>query len=357
MLARGPWPPASAVLALIGVTVDPDFGAASAEVQDHARFERSPGSHGGPGRRGALSAHPSSPEPKASRPKTTVVTLQEKRDRGEAIAMATASDYPTAQALEAAGLDAVLVGDSLAMVVLGHPDTLSVTMDEMLHHARAVSRGASSPLCVGDLPFMSYQASLEQAIRNAGRYLQEAGMDAVKLEGGRPFTDTVRGIVRAGIPVMGHLGLTPQSVKGLGGFKTQGRTAESARAILDDALALEDAGCFALVIEAVPERLATFITERVRIPTIGIGAGPGTSGQVLVTHDLLGLTGGPGPKFVKRYADLRSATVEALAAYRDEVKARAFPTREHTYAMPEEEWQGFLAGLPPAGRRGRLEVR
>jgi 3-methyl-2-oxobutanoate hydroxymethyltransferase len=243
------------------------------------------------------------------------------------------------------------------MVALGHPDTLSVTMDEMLHHARAVSRGARAPLLVGDLPFMSYQVSLEDAIRNAGRFLQEAGMDAVKLEGGRPVADTVRGIVGAGIPVMGHLGLTPQSVKELGGFKVQGRTGAAAKVLLEDALALEDAGCFAVVIEAVPERLAAFITERVRIPTIGIGAGAGTSGQVLVTHDLLGFDAGFTPKFAKRYAELHADVARALASYRDEVKARVFPAREHTYAMPDDEWQAFLASLPPAGRRGRLKVR
>jgi 3-methyl-2-oxobutanoate hydroxymethyltransferase len=303
-----------------------------------------------------VSARPAAPE-SGPRPKTTVVTFQEKRDRGEPIAMATAHDYPTARALEAAGLDAILVGDSLAMVALGHPDTLSVTMDEMLHHARAVSRGARTPLLIGDLPFMSYQASLEQAVRNAGRFLQEAGMDAVKLEGGRPFADTVRAIVRAGIPVMGHLGLTPQSVKELGGFRVQGRTAASAKIILEDALALEDAGCFAVVLEAVPERLARFVTERLRIPTIGIGAGPGTSGQVLVTHDLLGFFEGFTPKFAKRYANLSETIGAALAAYRDEVKTRAFPAREHSYALPDEEWQAFLASLPHTGRRGRLKVR
>jgi 3-methyl-2-oxobutanoate hydroxymethyltransferase len=309
-----------------------------------------------------LGAQPASAQPPQAdqarpRPKTTVLTFQEKRDRGQALSMATAYDFPTARALEAAGLDGILVGDSLAMVALGHPDTLAVTMDEMLHHARAVSRGARTPLLVGDLPFMSYQASLEQAIRNAGRFLQEAAMDAVKLEGGRTVADTVRGIVRAGIPVMGHLGLTPQSVKGLGGFRVQGRTAEAARALLDDALALEDAGCFALVIEAVPDRLAAFLTERVRIPTLGIGAGAGTSGQILVTHDLLGLSDQPGPRFVKRYASLHEEVARALGAYRAEVEARAFPTAAHTYAMPDDEWQAFLASLPAAGRGGRLEAR
>jgi 3-methyl-2-oxobutanoate hydroxymethyltransferase len=304
-----------------------------------------------------MSARPAAPEQGHPKPKTTVLTFQEKHDRGEAIAMATAHDHPTARALEAAGIDGILVGDSLAMVALGHPDTLSVTMDEMLHHARAVSRGARTPLLVGDLPFMSYQASVEHAIRNAGRFLQEAGMDAVKLEGGRPVAESVRGITSAGIPVMGHLGLTPQSVKELGGFKVQGRTAASAKTLLEDALALEDAGCFALVIEAVPAQLAAFVAERLHIPTIGIGAGAGTSGQVLVSHDLLGVSDGFTPKFAKRYAELHVEVARALAAYRDEVKARAFPAPEHTYAMPDEEWAAFLASLPAAGRRGRLKAR
>ena len=303
-----------------------------------------------------MSARPTA-QKSGPRPKTTILTLQEKRQRGEPIAMLTAHDYPTARALEEAEIDAILVGDSLAMVALGHPDTLSVTMDKMLHHARAVSRGARTPLLIGDMPFMSYQASLEHAVRNAGRFLQEAGMDAVKLEGGRPFADTVRGIVRAGVPVMGHLGLTPQSVKELGGFRVQARTAAAAKTLLEDALALEDAGCFAVVLEAIPERLGSFITERLHIPTIGIGAGPGTSGQVLVTHDLLGFSFGSTPKFAKQYANLGESISAALAAYRDDVRAHAFPARENTYAMPDEEWQGFLASLPPAGRRGRLKVR
>jgi 3-methyl-2-oxobutanoate hydroxymethyltransferase len=293
----------------------------------------------------------------APRPKVTVHTLQEKRDRGERITMLTAHDYPGARALEAAGVDAILVGDSLAMVALGHPDTLSVTMDEMLHHARAVSRGARTPLLVGDLPFMSYQPSLENGVRNAGRFLQEAGMDAVKFEGGRDFADTARAIVRAGIPVMGHIGLTPQSVKELGGFRVQGRTAEAARALLDDALALEDAGCFAIVLEAMPDRLGGFITERLRVPTIGIGAGAGTSGQVLVTHDLLGYYDGHTPKFAKRYAELFDTIGSALAAWRADVEGGPFPAREQTYAMPEEEWKAFLASLPSGGRGGRLKVR
>jgi 3-methyl-2-oxobutanoate hydroxymethyltransferase len=279
-------------------------------------------------------------------PKTTVLTLQEKRRQGQPITTLTAHDYPTARALEAAGVDAILVGDSLAMVALGHSDTLSVTMDEMLHHARAVSRGARTPLLIGDMPFMSYQASTDDAVRNAGRFLQEAGMDAVKLEGGQPFADTVRAIVRAGIPVQGHIGLRPQSVKELGGFRVQGRTAGAARGLLEDAHALEDAGCFSIVLEAVPERLATYITEEVQVPTIGIGAGAGTSGQVLVTADVLGLYDELAPRFARRYASLGETIAGALRAFREDVEARTFPAREHTYAMPPEEWDAFFSSLP-----------
>jgi 3-methyl-2-oxobutanoate hydroxymethyltransferase len=279
----------------------------------------------------------------ATRAKTTVLTLAEKHRRGEPITMLTAYDYPTARAVDAAGIDAILVGDSLAMVVLGHPNTLAVTMDEMLHHARAVSRGASSALLIGDMPFMSYQAELAEAVRNAGRFLQEAGMDAVKLEGGRTVVGTIQAIVRAGIPVQGHIGLTPQSLNALGGWRVQGRTAAAAKAVLDDALALQDAGCFSIVLESVPYRLAALVTERLSVPTIGIGAGSATSGQVLVIHDMLGLYDRFTPKFAKRYAELAQAQAAAIAAYKAEVESRAFPTREHSYAIPEEEWQGFLA--------------
>jgi 3-methyl-2-oxobutanoate hydroxymethyltransferase len=294
----------------------------------------------------------------ASRPKTTAVTLQEKRDRGEPIAMITAYDYPTARIADAAGFDAILVGDSLAMVVLGHPNTLSVSMDEMLHHARAVSRGATGALLVGDLPFMSYQASREDAVRNAGRFLQEGGMDAVKMEGGRPFVEAVQAIVRSGIPVQGHIGLTPQSVKALGGFRVQGRTADAAHALIEDAVALEDAGCFSIVLESVPDRLGKLITERLSIPTIGIGAGPATSGQVLVLHDVVGMFEGFTPRFARRYAELGASMGEALRAFRADIASRAFPAREQSYSMPEEEWQALLATLDrrlpgPRGRRPR----
>jgi len=289
-----------------------------------------------------MSARTAEP-PRDERPKTTVLTFRDKHRRGEPLSLVTAYDFPTARAVDEAGVDGILVGDSLAMVVLGHPNTLSVTMDEMLHHARAVSRGARGALLIGDLPFLSYQADEAEAVRNAGRFLAESGMDAVKLEGGKAFVSTIRAIVRAGIPVQGHIGLTPQSVNALGGYKVQGKTAESARDLLDDALALEDAGCTSIVLESLPDRLATYITERLTIPTIGIGAGVGTSGQVLVAHDLLGMFERFTPRFVKRYAELGTAMREAFAAYRKDVEARAFPGPEHSYTMTDEEWKAFQA--------------
>lgn len=300
-----------------------------------------------------MSARPEERTPSPSqRPKTTVLGFAEKRKKGEKLSMLTAYDYPTAKLVDEAGMDAILVGDSLAMVVLGHPNTLAVTLDEMLHHARAVSRGSRHALLIGDLPFMSYQADTKEAVRSAGRFLQEAGMDAVKLEGGRNYVETVRAIVRAGIPVQGHIGLTPQSVNLLGGFRVQGRTAEAAQGLLEDALALEEAGCFSVVLESVPQRLATYITERLSIPTIGIGAGPGTSGQVLVLHDVMGLYDRLAPKFAKRYVDLATPLREAAEAYRAEVEQGAFPSREHTYAMPDEEWNAFQERV--GNRRGPL---
>ena len=282
------------------------------------------------------------PRPAEGVSKTTIHTLRDKRRRGEAISMVTAYDFPTARAAQEAGVDAILVGDSLAMVVLGHPNTLTVTMEEMLHHARAVARGAQRPLLVGDMPFLSYQADAAEAVRNAGHFLQ-AGMDAIKLEGGREYAATAAAIVRAGIPVQGHIGLTPQSVNALGGYKVQGKTAESARELLDDALALEEAGCSSIVLESLPDRLAAYITDRLTIPTIGIGAGPGTSGQVLVLHDLLGLFDSFTPRFVKRYAELGTAMKEAFTAYRQDVEAHAFPGPEHSYTMTDEEWKAFQA--------------
>ncbi len=271
--------------------------------------------------------------------KMTIPDFRRKKERGEPITMLTGYDYSTALALEKAGIDAILVGDSLGMVVLGYENTLPVTMDEMIHHCRAVARGAGSAVLIGDMPFMSYQVSVEDAVRNAGRLLQVGGMDAVKLEGGRERLDAIRAIIGAGIPVMGHLGLTPQSVHALGGFRPQGRTTEAARHILEDALYLEEAGCFSLVLESIPARLAELISKRLFIPTIGIGAGVGCDGQVLVVHDLLGLFDRFTPKFVKQYADLQVEMQRAFGEYIADVMARRFPAQEHTVDMPDEEWE------------------
>jgi 3-methyl-2-oxobutanoate hydroxymethyltransferase len=277
--------------------------------------------------------------------KVTTRTLLLKKQRGEPVTMLTAYDYPTALAVDQAGIDAILVGDSLGMVVLGYENTLPVTMADMLHHCRAVARGAQYALLIGDLPFMSYQVSVQQAVRNAGRFLQEAGMDAVKLEGGRERADAIRAIVAAGIPVQGHLGLTPQSVHQLGGFRSQGRTAAAARRLLEDALLLQEAGCFSLVFESIPARLAALIPQRLEIPTIGIGAGAGCDGQVLVTHDLLGLFDRFVPRFVKQYADLHGEIARALNAYRADVESGLFPASEHTVEMPDEEWEALLEAI------------
>jgi 3-methyl-2-oxobutanoate hydroxymethyltransferase len=267
-------------------------------------------------------------------------TLQGKKQRGEAITMLTAYDYASAMLLDQAGLDSILVGDSLGMVVLGYKNTLPVTMEDMLHHCKAVARGAKHPLLIGDMPFMSYQSSVSQAVRNAGRFLQEGGMDAVKLEGGRERRKAIRAIVAAGIPVMGHIGLTPQSVNLFGGFRPQGKTAEAAARLLEDALILQEAGCFGLVLESVPARLAQVISERLEIATIGIGAGAGCDGQVLVQHDLLGLFERT-PKFARQFAHLRADLLTAFAAYITDVQSRSFPAAEHTTEMAEEEWEKF----------------
>jgi 3-methyl-2-oxobutanoate hydroxymethyltransferase len=288
-----------------------------------------------------ISTIPSQRSSSSSRQKVTTLTFRQKKARREPITMLTAYDYPTALALDKAGIDCILVGDSLAMVVLGYENTLPVTMEEMLHHARAVSRGAKSPLLIGDMPFMSYQVSVEEAVRNAGRFLQQGGMDAIKLEGGRERADAVRAIVGAGIPVMGHLGLTPQSVHQFGGFRAQGKTASAAKRLLEDARILEEAGAFSLVLESVPARLAEHISKQVSIPTIGIGAGAGCDGQVLVTHDLLGLFDRFTPKFVKKYADLQAGMNKALIEYIDDVETRRFPTQEHTVEMTDDEWEIF----------------
>ncbi len=280
-----------------------------------------------------------------SRKKFTVLDLAAKKRRSEPITMLTAYDYTGALLVDAAGIDMILVGDSLGMTVMGLDSTVPVTMDEMLHHCRAVARGAIYAHLVGDLPFMSYQADKSEAIRNAGRFLKEGHVDSVKLEGGRDMAKTIRAIVRAGVPVMGHIGLTPQSVSKLGGFRTQGRTAAAARQLVDDALALEDAGCYALVLEAVPAPVATAITERLSIATIGIGAGPGCDGQVLVFHDVLGLYDKVQPRFVKEYARLKEPIIEAFASYRDEVTARTFPTDAHSFMMNADELESFNQSL------------
>ncbi len=277
-----------------------------------------------------------------TRKKVTTLTFRQKKERVEPITMLTAYDYPTALALDQAGIDSILVGDSLGMVVLGYENTLPVTMEEMLHHAQAVSRGAKAALLIGDMPFMSYQVSVEEATRNAGRFLQQGGMDAVKLEGGRERAEAIRAITGAGIPVMGHLGLTPQSIHQLGGFRAQGKTAVAAKHLLEDALLLEESGCFSLVLESVPARLAELISQRLSIPTIGIGAGAGCDGQVLVTHDMIGLFDRFTPKFVKKYASFHTEMQRAFGEYIEDVKTQRFPAQEHTVEMEDEEWASLL---------------
>ena len=268
--------------------------------------------------------------------------LAAKKQRGEKIVMVTAYDAPGARFAEDAGIDVVLVGDTAAMVVLGHEGTtVPVTMDEMLFLTRTVSRAARRPIVIGDMPFGSFQVSDEKAVENAIRFVKEGGADAVKLEGAGPSVSRLRAIVEAGVPVMGHAGLTPQSATMLGGFKTQGKTAEAAARLVEGALALEEAGAFAVVLEAVPTPVAGEVTRRLRVPTIGIGAGPDCDGQVLVYHDLLGLTEGHLPRFVKRYANLSREIRDALEAYADDVRAGTFPGDDHTYDMPADELELF----------------
>jgi 3-methyl-2-oxobutanoate hydroxymethyltransferase len=271
-----------------------------------------------------------------ARPKLTAPAIQAYKAQGARIVMVTAYDYPTAQAVEAAGLDAILVGDSLGMIVLGYESTVPVTLEEMLHHTRAVVRGAGSVHVVADLPFMTYQVSNEQALTSAGRLMKEGGADAVKLEGGRGMAPRIEAITNAGIPVMAHIGLTPQSAAALGGFKVQGRSIDAARALIEDALAVERAGAYAVVLEAIPRQLGRIITARLSIPTIGIGAGVDCDGQVLVIGDLLGVFERFTPRFAKRYADIGGATREALANFAAEARAGEFPTHEHGFAMSRE---------------------
>jgi 3-methyl-2-oxobutanoate hydroxymethyltransferase len=285
------------------------------------------------------------PASKQSHGKVTVQTLQSKKARREPITFLTAYDFPTAAALDRSGIDGILVGDSLGMVVLGYENTLPVTMQEMLHHCRAVARGAKRAHLVGDMPFMSYQSSISDALRNAGSILQKGGMDAVKLEGGRERIGAIKAIISAGIPVMGHLGLTPQSIHRLGGWKIQAKSAEAARTVLEDALILEDAGCYAVVLESIPVEVAQLIAKRLAIPVIGIGAGSECDGQVLVTHDLLGLFDRFTPSFVKKYSDLYSEMSKAFESYISDVKDRRFPAAEHGHSMDPQELRTLIKGI------------
>jgi 3-methyl-2-oxobutanoate hydroxymethyltransferase len=282
--------------------------------------------------------------------KLTIPELAGLKREGQKIVMVTAYDAPGGRLADAAGVDLVLVGDSAAMTVLGHDSTVPATVDELIVLTRAVTRGATRPLVVADMPFGSFQVSDEEALRNAIRFLKEAGADAVKLEGAGPSLSRVAALVGAGIPVMGHIGLTPQSATALGGFKAQGRTAEKALRLLADAGALEAAGCFSIVLEAMPAPVAARITQELSVPTIGIGAGAECDGQVLVWHDLLGLYAGHSPRFVKRYADLAGEIQRALEAYSGEVRSGAFPEEQHTYSIPDEELALFEASLENAVR-------
>jgi 3-methyl-2-oxobutanoate hydroxymethyltransferase len=275
----------------------------------------------------------------------TLPRLAEKKRLGEAIVMITAYDYPSAQVAQEAGVDVVLVGDSGAMTVLGYPSTVPVSTDEMIMLASAVRRGCNTPLLVGDLPFGSYEASDEMAIATAQRFIKEAGCDAVKLERGGTSVQRARAIVDSGIPVMGHVGLTPQTATALGGYKAQGRNAERALQVARDALALQEAGCFSIVFEAIPAAVAEIVTERLEVPVIGIGAGQGTDGQVLVFHDLLGIYDGHAPRFAKRFGEVKAQMVAGVAEYADEVRRGLFPAPEHTYSIDEQELEQFRAAL------------
>ncbi len=297
-----------------------------------------------------MSTRPRTPGHGAPAPgKLPITDLLGMKEAGSPIVMVTAYDAPSGRLADAAGVDMILVGDSAAMTVLGHDSTVPASMDEMLVLTRAVRRGARRPLIVADMPFGSFQVSNELAVTNAIRFVKDAGADAVKLEGAGPMLDRARAIVGAGVPVMGHIGLTPQSATALGGFKAQGRTAAKAAQLVSDALALERAGCFCLVLEAVPTPVAAKITSVLTIPTIGIGAGPAVDGQVLVWHDLLGLYDGHAPRFVKQYAQLAGAIQDAVEQYVGDVREHRFPEEVHTYGMPEEEREAFEAAVGGAG--------
>lgn len=291
----------------------------------------------------------STPPKDPNRKRITLTKLAEMRALGEPIVMITAYDHPSALVVEEAGVDVVLVGDSAANNVLGYPDTVPVTVEELLMLTRAVRRGLKTPLLVGDLPFGSYEASDAQAIETAHRFVKEAGCDAVKLEGGGTSAERARAIVRAGVPVMGHVGLTPQTATMLGGYRAQGRTAARARAVLDDALALQEAGAFSIVFEAIPADVTDAIMPYMEIPIIGIGAGGSTDGQVLVLHDLLAIHDDFQPKFAKRFAAVKDEMRRGVDAYAEEVRARTFPAPEHTYNIAPEELDRFRADLPSVG--------
>lgn len=268
--------------------------------------------------------------------KFTVKSFQNAKNNGEKITMLTAYDFTTAKLIDGAGIDSILVGDSLGMTMLGYETTLEVTMDDMIHHTKAVSRGTSNALIIGDMPFLSYHISIEDTIRNAGRFIKEGGAHAVKLEGGAEMVEKIKALVSAKIPVVGHLGLTPQSVNMFGGFKVQGKSEAQAQQIIDDARVLEEAGVFAIVLECVPDQLAKLISEKITIPTIGIGAGNACDGQVLVIQDVLGMYEGLQPKFVKRYSETGDAIKEATASYIDEVKSGVFPDERHIFGMKDD---------------------
>jgi 3-methyl-2-oxobutanoate hydroxymethyltransferase len=295
-------------------------------------------------------------ESNMDRKKITIPHLHAKKQRGEPISMITAYDYPGALAVDEAGVDLILVGDSLGMVVLGYESTVPVTMDEMISHTAAVKRGTKYAHIVGDMPFMAYQVDVKDAVRNAGRFLKEAGADSIKLEGGAEMAPTVKAIVNAGIAVMGHIGLTPQSASKLGGYRIQGKTRSGAHKLLDDALALQDAGAYAIVLETTPARVSEFVSKQLTIPTIGIGAGVGCDGQVLVFHDLLGYFDRFSPRHNKRYANLKPIIVDAVKQYVNEVSIRAFPTNENSFAIDEVEFEAFvqeaqLSATQPDGQR------
>lgn len=268
--------------------------------------------------------------------RNTVVTIREAKENKEKVTMLTAYDYSMAKLIDEAGINMILVGDSLGMVMLGYEDTLSVTMEDMIHHTKAVARGAKNALVVADMPFMSYQASVYDAVCNAGRLMKEGRAQAVKLEGGQEFAEHIRAITNASIPVVGHLGLTPQSLNAFGGFKVQGKTEAAARKLIEDALSIEEAGAVAVVLECVPAKLAELVTEKLHIPTIGIGAGAGCDGQVLVYQDMLSMFGDFKPKFVKRFGEVGTLMKEAFQKYSEEVKAGTFPAQEHTFKIDDD---------------------